>query len=199
MTNKPFSESCLQNQEAIWSVIKEPFSDRRSILEIGSGTGQHAIFFARHLPQSLWQTSDLIQNHWGIQQWLKEENLPNVLQPLAIDAGKPESWPNREYDAVFSANAVHIMGWREVEMMFQGVGRVLVSGGLLCLYGPFNYAGGFTSESNRQFDAWLKAYDPKSGIRDFKALNALAAEQKMLLEKDCSMPANNRTLFWRKS
>jgi len=199
MTPKPYSESCVQNQEAIWSVIEKPFSDRRFILEIGSGTGQHAVYFSRRLPRSLWQTSDLIRNHAGIQQWLADENLPNILPPLDIDAGKPEYWPNVEYDAVFSANAVHIMGWDEVVKMFQGVGRVLAPRGLLCLYGPFNYAGKFTSESNERFDAWLKANDPRSGIREFEALNILAAEQEMNLESDCAMPANNRTLFWRKS
>lgn len=194
---KPFSESCEQNKDPILGVLREVFADCRRVLEIGSGTGQHAVYFGKMLPHLEWQTSDLPQNHPGIRAWLEEARLPNVLAPLSLNALDP-SWPVREMDAIFSANAVHIMSWEHVEGMFKGIGRVLMPGGLVCLYGPFNYDGKFTSESNARFDAWLKSNDSLSGVRDFEALDALARAQGLELWKDFAMPANNRTLVWRR-
>lgn len=194
---KPFSESCVQNQEPIFSVLREVFADRKHVLEIGSGTGQHSIYFGRRLPHLVWQTSDLARNHEGIRAWLEEAKLPNVRPPLLLDAASPQ-WPVESVDAVFSANAVHIMSWERVEGMFSGVGRVLAAGGILCLYGPFNYGGKFTSESNERFDRWLKSQDPQSGVRDFEALDALARGIGLSLAQDVAMPANNRTLVWRR-
>lgn len=195
---KPNAESCLQNQAVILEVLRDVFADRRHVLEIGSGTGQHAVFFANHLPHLHWQPSDLSSNHAGINLWLNEARLPNVASPLDIDVASNE-WSITGVDAIFSANAVHIMSWPHVEKMFEGIGRVLVKGGKVCLYGPFNYNGKFTSESNARFDVWLKERNPVSGIRDFEALDKLAQKQGMSLLHDYEMPANNRVLIWKEA
>jgi cyclopropane fatty-acyl-phospholipid synthase-like methyltransferase len=195
---KPYAESCEQNQGPIVEVLQEIFANQQRVLEIASGTGQHAVYFGRALPHLTWQTSELAQNHAGIQAWLDESLLPNVLPPVAIDVNDPE-WPIESVDTIFNANTVHIVAWQEVKAMFAGIARVLDEGGLLCLYGPFNYDGKFTSESNARFDAWLKSRDPNSGLRDFEALNRLAESQGLLLQKDVSMPANNRILVWQRS
>ncbi|OYY60479.1 MAG: methylase, partial [Hydrogenophilales bacterium 28-61-11] len=173
MINKPYSESCEQNREPILAVLREAFADRRRLLEIGSGTGQHAVYFAPELPQLVWQTADVRAYHPGIHAWLDEAALPNVLPPLELDVNQTH-WHSGRYDAVFSANTLHIMGWPEVVRFFAGVGNVLEPGGVLVVYGPFNYNGQFTSDSNARFDAWLKARDPASGVRDFEAVDALA-------------------------
>lgn len=196
MIDKPFSESCVQNRDPILAILRPLFADRRHVLEIGSGTGQHAVYFAADLPHLVWQTADVPQHHPGIQAWLEEAALPNVLPPLALDVNDT-AWRGGRYDAVFSANTLHIMGWPEVERFFAGVGAVLEAGGILAVYGPFNYGGCYTSESNARFDAWLKARDPASGVRDFEAVDALARSQGLVLQQDIAMPANNRTLVWR--
>ncbi len=197
MSDKPFAESCVENRAPILAVLREVFADRRHVLEIGSGTGQHAVYFAPELPHLTWQTADVPQHHAGIRLWLAEAALPNVLPPLALDANRTE-WHSGRYDAVFSANTLHIMSWPEVERLFAGIGAVLESGGVLAIYGPFNINGAFTSESNARFDAWLKARDPASGVRDFEAVDALARAQGLVLQQDVAMPANNRTLVWRR-
>ena len=198
MTDKPFSESCVQNREPIMAVLRELFADRSHVLEVGSGTGQHAVYFGAELTHLLWQTADVPPHHAGIRLWLAEAGLANVLPPLALDVNQT-NWCSDRYDAVFSANTLHIMSWPEVEKFFGGVGEVLESGGILAVYGPFNYNGAFTSESNARFDAWLKARDPASGVRDFEAVDALARAQGLHLQQDIAMPANNRTLVWRRT
>jgi len=195
VNHKPFAESCEENKRPILAVLEQTFADCRRILEIGSGTGQHAVFFAAELPHLLWQTSDLREHHAGIHAWLAEAALPNLLPPLALDVAR-DPWPEVEYDGVFSANTSHIMHWPEVEAMFAGVGRVLAPGGRFCLYGPFNADGRYTSESNARFDAWLRARDPASGLRDIEALDRLAQSAGLTLSADHAMPANNRTLVW---
>lgn len=195
---KPYSPSSEQNQGPILEVLRTTFADRSRVLEIGSGTGQHAVHFAKHLTHLTWQTSDLAENHSGIRAWLDYARLPNVLAPLLIDAKDPV-WPVSKVDAVFSANAVHIMSWDCVVGMFAGIGRVLGEGGILCLYGPFNYGGKFTSESNARFDGWLKAENPLSGVRDFEALDKLAFQQGLHLSDDIEMPVNNRCLVWQRA
>jgi cyclopropane fatty-acyl-phospholipid synthase-like methyltransferase len=197
VSEKPFAESCVQNREPIIAVLRDVFADCRRVLEIGSGTGQHAVYFAPELPHLVWQTADVTQHHAGIRAWLEEAALPNVLPPLALDVNQPD-WPGERYDAVFSANTLHIMGWPEVEKFFAGVGAVLEPGGVLAVYGPFNYNGAFTSDSNARFDAWLKSRDPASGVRDFEAVYALAHAQGLALQQDVAMPSNNRTLVWRR-
>ncbi|HUX89351.1 MAG TPA: DUF938 domain-containing protein [Gallionellaceae bacterium] len=195
---KPYAESCEHNQAQILEVLREEFAERQKVLEIASGTGQHAVYFGRALPHLSWQTSELEQNHEGILAWLNEAQLPNVLPPVVIDVHSP-AWPVAGVDAVFNANTVHIVSWAGVEKMFAGIGRVLSAGGIVCMYGAFNYGGKFTSESNARFDAWLKARDALSGVRDFEAVNCLAEAQGLRLLKDISMPGNNRTLVWKRT
>lgn len=194
---KPFAESCEQNKDPILSVLTEQFSYSQQVLEIGSGTGQHAIHFARHLPHLSWQTSDLADNHAGIMKWLDEAGLNNVQPPVNLDVND-QPWPVLSVDAVFSANTAHIMDWPSVKNMFAGIGALLEPQGFFCLYGPFNYNGEFTSKSNESFDRWLKDRDPGSGIRDFEDLVDLAHLHNLRLVHDFEMPTNNRILVWQK-
>ena len=195
---KPYSESCVQNRDPILSVIEPLFRDRKDVLEIGSGTGQHAVYFAARMPHLTWHTSDLAENHAGIRAWLDEAALPNTTGPVSLDV-RHTPWSVPEADAVFSANTTHIMHRDSVVALFEGVGKLLRSEGLFCLYGPFNYGGEYTSESNARFDEWLHERDPLSGIRDFDDLDRLAREAGLLLRDDYPMPVNNRILCWCKS
>jgi cyclopropane fatty-acyl-phospholipid synthase-like methyltransferase len=197
---KPFAESCEQNKRPILTVLRQLLRDRRHLLEIGSGTGQHAVYFAEAFPELRWQTSERRENLPGIHAWLADEGPANAIAPLALDVTQhPWPLPGASVDAVFSANTAHIMGWDGVEAMFAGIGEVLVEGGLFLLYGPFNYHGRYTTEGNARFDAWLKARDPKSGIRDLEALVALGERHGLRLYRDFAMPANNRMLVWVKA
>jgi cyclopropane fatty-acyl-phospholipid synthase-like methyltransferase len=193
---KPFSESCERNKEPILAVLREHFARASRVLEIGSGTGQHAVHFAQQMPHLAWQASDLPPNHAGILLWLEEAGLNNVLPPLTLDMLAPETWPPTTFDAMFSANTFHIMSWPAVQRAFDFIGATLAPGGVLAVYGPFNYGGEYTSDSNRNFDVWLKNRDPQSAIRDFEAVDALARAQGLRLVEDVTMPANNRTLVW---
>lgn len=195
---KPYAESCDENRQPIFNVIAPLLRDCQKLFEIGSGTGQHAVYFAAELPHLLWQTSDRLENHPGIQAWLDDARLRNVLPPVELDTVE-SAWPATTYDAVFSANTAHIMHWPAVEAMFAGVGCLLEPGGRFFLYGPFNYHGGYTSDSNARFDEWLKERDPGSGIRDAEALDALARVAGMQLVRDYEMPVNNRILYWQKT
>jgi cyclopropane fatty-acyl-phospholipid synthase-like methyltransferase len=194
---KPCSASCDENREPILAVIQPLLAEYSSVLEVGSGTGQHAVYFAARLPHLVWHTSDRIEYHAGITMWLQEANLENTRGPLELDVSKSE-WPRQEFDAVFSANTVHIMHWPEVEALFSGAASVLPKAGRLLLYGPFNYGNRYTSDSNARFDQWLKSRDPASGIRNFEDLDRLANQAGMVLINDVEMPANNRILYWEK-
>jgi SAM-dependent methyltransferase len=194
---KPFAPACERNRDPILAVLRTHFAGRRHVLELGSGTGQHAVHFAAAMPWLSWQCSDVEPNLPGIRLWLDEAALPNTPPPFALDVCGP--WPAQRFDAVFTANTLHIVGWPEVEALFAGIGRVLSDGGLFVVYGPFNYGGDYTSASNREFDAWLKARDPRSGIRDAEAIHTLAAGIGLRLVDDVAMPANNRCLVWRRT
>jgi cyclopropane fatty-acyl-phospholipid synthase-like methyltransferase len=194
---KQYSEACEQNREPILNILKDEFSQARTVLEIGSGTGQHAVYFSRHLPHLQWQTSDLGENHASIRAWLDEAGPENTLPPLLLDVCG-DDWPATRYDAVFSANTTHIMSWSAVEHMFSGIGKQLRQGGRFCLYGPFNYGNRYTSLSNQRFDLWLKNRDAMSGLRNFEDLDQLAGNQGMSLCADHEMPVNNRLLVWEK-
>ncbi len=195
---RPFSEACERNREPILGVLRAAFADCRSVLEIGSGTGQHAVYFAEHLPHLTWQASDIAEVHAGMNAWIEAAQLDNLPAPLALDVGRPSGWPGVQFDAVFTANTLHIVSWPHVESMFAAIGKVLAPGGVLAVYGPFNYGGRYTSDSNARFDAWLKARDPAGGIRDFENVDALARSHGCILQHDISMPANNRALVWRR-
>ncbi len=192
---KSFSEACEENKQPILAVLERLFAGAYRVLEIGSGTGQHAVFFSAALPHLTWYTSDLPEHHASIRAWIEEAALPNVRPPIRLDVAG--DWPDERFDAVFSANTTHIMAWPEVEQMFQGIGRVLERNGCLALYGPFNFKGDYTSESNARFDQMLKVRDPISGIRNFEDLNALARSNGLSFMEDIAMPVNNRTLVWR--
>jgi cyclopropane fatty-acyl-phospholipid synthase-like methyltransferase len=193
---KPDAPSCARNREPILALLREYFADRRSVLELGSGTGQHAVFFAGALPHLSWQASDRSENLAGIQTWLDEAALPNTPAPLELDVSG--AWPARCFDAVFSANTLHIMSWGEVERLFACLPGAMTGDAKLVIYGPFNYGGRFTSESNAAFDAWLKAQGPHQGLRDFEAVNVLAGRAGLTLVEDHAMPSNNRCLVWRR-
>lgn len=194
---KPHSEACERNKGPILEILAVALSEAESVLEIGSGTGQHAVHFGAALPHLTWQTTDLPENHAGINMWLKDAGLPNVLAPLVLDVSK-DGWPVTAIDAVFTANTLHIMSWPQVGYLFSGVGRILTPGGRLCIYGPFNYNGAFTSDSNARFDAMLRTRDPASGIRDFEAVRELGSRNGLVLDADHEMPANNRLLVFTK-
>jgi SAM-dependent methyltransferase len=198
MIKKPFAPASARNREPILAALRPLLQDCRSVLEIGSGTGQHAVHFGAALPWLTWQTSDLPANHDGIRAWLDEAALPNVLPPLALDAGG-DDWPAGPFDAVYTANTCHIMSWAEVQRMFRGIGQVLAPGGMLCIYGPFNRGGQATAPSNAQFDASLKAQAPHMGLRNLEDIDALARAQQLTLLADLPLPANNNLLAWRRA
>ena len=193
---KPFSAACEQNQAPILAVLKDALADAARVLEIGSGTGQHACYFPARLTHLHWQPSDVADNLPGIRAWLSQARLANVAAPLALDVN--DAWPSLTVDAVFTANTTHIMSWRTNLAMLRGVARRLPDGGRFVIYGPFNYNGAYTADSNRRFDAWLKRRDPDSGIRDVEAIQDELAARRMALINDHAMPANNRLLVFRK-
>ncbi len=195
--DRPFSQACENNKQAILEVLREVLSDSGEVLEIGSGTGQHARYFAEHLPHLSWQPSDLVQNHAGIRQWLADYTGDNLAQPLQLDVTE-RPWPLEIGDAVFTANSLHIMSWRSVQSMFDYLAGAAPTRNVLVVYGPFNYGGEYTSESNARFDLWLAEQSPDSAIRDFEAVDELAAQAGYRLQAGYAMPANNRCLVWRK-
>ena len=198
MTDKPHSPASERNRDPILAVLREYFANRQRVLEIGSGTGQHAVHFAAALPHLVWQASDRAENLGGIRLWLDEAGLPNTPAPLELDVTQPR-WPAQQYDAVYSANTLHIMSWAEVQRLFARLPEVLTADARLAVYGPFNYGGRYTSDSNAAFDASLKAAVPHRGIRDFEAVDALARGIGFALLEDRAMPANNRCLVWERA
>ena len=193
----PFAEACEQNKHPILEVLRQEFAETAAVLEIGSGTGQHGIFFAEQLPHLQWHCSDVNANLSGIQAWMLEFPRANLYGPIELDVIQSATWPSQTYDGVFSANTTHIMHWEMVVQMFAGIARILQPKGKFCLYGPFNYHGCYSSDSNARFDQWLKQRDPASGIRDITELQRLAVNAGMVLRNDYPMPVNNRILVWQ--
>ena len=196
--SKPFAPACERNQSYILDVLQLEFAGIDSVLEMGSGTGQHAVYFAKALPYLTWQTSDRADYLPGIRLWLEEADLSNTPATLVLDC-LDESWPIDQVDGVFTANTAHIMSWPAVCAMFAGVGRILAQGGSFCQYGPFQYQQQHTSASNQQFDLFLRQRDPASGIRDVTELCELAEKVGLALVDDHAMPSNNRLLHWLKA
>ena len=196
---KPYADSCERNQQPILDVLIEEFAETKKVLEIGSGTGQHAVFFALRLSQLIWQASDLAEHQAGMRSWIEEVEGIALPEPLELDVSS-ECWPDIGADGVFSANTAHIMHWDMVCAMMAGVGRLLASanGGRFCLYGLFNEEEEFTSDSNRRFDAWLKERDPLMGLRDLGAMERIAGEAGLTLGRRHRMPANNLILVFDK-
>jgi hypothetical protein len=200
MMNKQFSQACENNKRSILNILTKVFSNTKHVLEIGSGTGQHAVFFGQQLPHLTWQTSDLPINHLGINAWLDEAILTNVQRPIIVDLDK--TWPipnnNLPVDGIYTANTLHIISWPLVVKFFEGISENVTVGANICIYGPFNYQGKFTSESNADFELWLKDRDINSGIRDIEAILLLANTAGLNLIDDHCMPANNRLLVFSK-
>ncbi|WP_305907500.1 DUF938 domain-containing protein [Methylomarinum sp. Ch1-1] len=194
---KPFSQACENNKVAILQIIRTVYAETPTVWEIGSGTGQHACYFARHLPHLHWQATDRPENLAGIDSWIREARLDNLPFALALDVSD-QHWPCQRIEALFSANTLHIMHWREVERLFAGLREYLHGNAPVCLYGPFNYHGRYTSISNERFDQWLKVRNPGSGIRDIDDIELLAKASGLHLAQDFAMPANNRLLVLRK-
>lgn len=194
--SKPFSQACENNRHPIFAILERVLADRRRVLEIGSGTGQHAAYFAPRLPHLQWQTSDRRENHPGINAWIDDSGADNLLRPLDLDVTGP--WPEQTFDAAFSANTCHIMPWSAVEALFAGLGRVLTATAVVALYGPFKYNGAYTSASNENFDHFLRSQDPEQGIRDAGDIVALAAAIGLALVEDNAMPANNQLLVFQR-
>jgi len=192
----PYSEACERNKGPILDVLREAFGDRQRVIEIGAGTGQHAVHFASHLPHLTWQPTDRPEYLDGLAARIAAEGPPNVAAPLALDV-LGERWPPATGDAVFSANTLHIMSWQAVNALFAGLPRLLPAGGVLAIYGPFSYGGRYTAPSNAAFDAMLRERDPDSGLRDVEDVNALAAAVGLELQADHALPANNQLLVWR--
>jgi len=196
---KPYSGACDQNCEPILAVLKELIvpDDKKTLLEVGTGTGQHAVYFGKALPHVYWQCSDQQQYHAGIQMWIDEAQLPNVREPLSLNVSA-DAWPDTQYDLLYSANVMHIMHWPNVVDLFATGSKCIKPGGLMICYGPFNYDGKYTSESNAQFDQSLRMRDPGSGIRNIEDLQKLADKAGLVFIRDYGMPANNRILVWQK-
>jgi SAM-dependent methyltransferase len=194
--SKPYAQSCDENKAVILAAIAPLLAEARSVLEIGSGTGQHAVHFAAALPHLTWQTSDRAESLPGIRLWIAESGLTNLPPPLALDVG--DDWPAGPFDGVFSANTAHIMAEPEVDRMLAGVGLALGTGGCFALYGPFRAGGRHNAQSNARFDAWLKAQDPRMGVRDRDALCRVAALHGLALVQELAMPRDNRILVWQK-
>jgi hypothetical protein len=193
----PFSAACERNKDPILDVLRSAFADRGQVLEIGSGTGQHAVHFARALPHLNWHPTEQLAYLADLTERVKLEGPVNLRPPTLLDV-RQAVWPLRSVDAMFTANTLHIMSWPEVTALFRGSGPVLALGGALCVYGPFRYAGRDTSDSNREFDRMLQERDPQSGLRDLEAIVPLAGEYGLRLDADHDLPANNRLLVFTK-
>ncbi len=194
MNKKPFAAAAQQNQDAILEVLTIEYSQTKKVLEIGSGTGQHAAYFSNHLTHLIWQATDKRENISGISMWLEESK--NSPPPITLDVTK--EWPQEKYDAAFAANIAHIMHWDEIEAMFAGLDKVLSNDAVFCLYGPFNVKGHYTSDSNEKFDEWIKARDSLACIRDIEELTKLANKNNLFLSNEYQMPSNNMIICWRK-
>lgn len=191
------SPSVARNKDPILNILKKYIDTAGRLLEIGSGTGEHAIYFAKHLPKVQWVTSDVKPNHVNIKVWLKDAKLGNVHGPEVLKIGK-DDFPKGKFDYVFTANTLHIMSWKEDKSLFKLLGKRLREGAKVLIYGPFNYDGKFTSDSNEEFDGWLKDRDPKSGIRNFEDVHQSLEKFGFELVCDHEMPANNRLLVFER-
>jgi SAM-dependent methyltransferase len=194
MQNRPFSQACENNKGPLLEVLQGTLPESGRLLEIGSGTGQHAAWMSHHLPHIRWQPSDLPDALPGIQAWLEDAG-DNVARPLVLDVrGR---WPEGPFDCLFTANTFHIMSQQAVTRCIEQGAAILSPGGHFIVYGPFRYQGRFTSDSNAAFDAHLRERDPASGIRDQEWVCEIMAGQGLMLAADHDMPANNRTLVFQ--
>jgi cyclopropane fatty-acyl-phospholipid synthase-like methyltransferase len=192
-----YSPSCERNQSVILAELMTIFSARQQVLELGSLSGQHAIHFSKNMPSITWQPSDLHENIKALKQNITDALLTNCQSPMVLDVADKHQWPDSQYEAIFTANTLHIMSWQHVEELFKNINKVCQKGTLLCIYGPFKYQGKYTSASNENFQSWLKNRDIESGIRDFEKINELAVKQGFVFVSDKNMPANNQLITWQ--
>ncbi len=195
MTQRPFNKSADANKDVILEQLRLVLPVPARVLEIGSGTGQHGSHFTGEIPELEWQTSDRDLETYGLAAAISE--VSNMPEPIVLDVAH---WPalRPRFDAVYSANCVHLMDARDLPHYVAGAARSLLPDGVMILYGPFKYRGEFTTDSNERFDTFLKAQHPSAGIRDFEVIDRLAGEEGLRLEKDVAMPSNNQFLVWRK-
>ena len=194
---KPFSQACENNKQPILAQLQRYLTGPSRVLEIGSGTGQHAVYFAAKLPQVQWQTSDLAANHAGINAWLQAAKLANARPPVTLDV-RQQPWPVAASPVIYTANTLHIMPWAAVVSLFAALPAALAANGLLFIYGPFMFSGEFTAESNRRFDAHLRQRDPDQGLREFEHITALAEAANLVFVEEVALPANNHLLVFKK-
>ncbi|MEM7646303.1 MAG: DUF938 domain-containing protein [Pseudomonadota bacterium] len=194
---KPYALSCDRNTEHILKVFQEKLVGKNSFLEVGAGTGQHAISMAPHFPDMVWTLTDRKENHPGISLWLRDFPRANVRGPLEYEIGQSD-FPSGDIDVVFCANVLHIISWDLCLELFQDMGESLKKGTVFIAYGAYNYDGKFTSESNEKFNQWLIDRDPQSAIRDFEKVCDELRKRGFDLQEDIEMPANNRMLFFEK-
>lgn len=198
MNDRPHAAAAVRNRDAILEVLQLELRGSERVLEIGSGTGQHAVHFGAAMPEVVWQTADLEENHAGINSWIAASGLSNVLPPLRLDVSAADI-PRSSFDAVFTANTAHIMNRIAVADMFALTGNVLLPGGLFALYGPFRLHGSYTSASNEDFDRMLRSRDPDMGIRDIEWLDELATAGELHRRRTYAMPSNNLLAVWQKN
>ena len=195
----PFSAACERNKDVILETISPYLSNSETVLEIGSGTAQHALHFAKQNPHLKWQTSDQKQYLEGITAQLKNSDVANIHLPFELNVNQM-AWQKtpEQYEVIYTANTLHIMSWNDVQAFFAGLHQVTKDNAQLIVYGPFKYKGEFTSPSNQAFDQSLQERGVGSGIRDFEAVNELASNTGFNLIEDYKMPANNQCLVWQK-
>ena len=196
--DRKFAPSAERNRQPLSEILKKILTGNGLLLEIGSGTGQHAAYFAHEFPAYQWQPTDLPQNLDSINAWISDAGADNILAAQVLDLANPE-WPVASANAIVCINTIHIVAWPLVENLFRGAGKALQPGGILFVYGPYEYDDRPLEPSNAEFDEWLKLRDPNSGIRKFDDVNALAIANGFVLQADEPMPANNRSIWWRKS
>lgn len=194
--DRPFAPACERNQEPILNQLREILIEGDHVLEIGSGTGQHAVYMTTHLPQINWTTSDLLNNHDGIKQWILSTSSQRILGPKEYES-KKTALPIEQENIVFTANTLHIMGPSYVQQLIDDIANAPTVEKFIT-YGPFNYNGTFTSESNAKFNIWLQETFPEGGIRDFEWIQSELASKGFSLDRDIEMPANNRLIVFHR-
>ena len=199
MTALPASPSSARNREPLFEVLRRWLPESGTVLEVASGLGEHAAWFAEALPGITWQPTDRSEEALEILTARREApGLANLAPPLVLNAAAPDNWPLDRADAMVCINMVHISPWAATQGLMVGAARVLPAGAPLCLYGPYFEAAVETAPSNLAFDADLKRRDPAWGLRDLAQVEALAADHGMTLAERVAMPANNLCLLFRR-
>jgi len=197
MDGKRHAPATARNREPIREVLARELPRQGTVLEIASGSGEHATYFARAFPELAWQPSDGSEAALAsIAAWRAEAQLPNLRAPVALDV-TAASWPVTHADAILCINMIHIAPWEATLGLFAGAARVLPAGALLYLYGPYRFGGAFTADSNAEFDRSLRSRDPRWGVRDVDELEAAARPHGFVLRETIAMPANNHSLVFR--